>query len=140
LYLSAYFEKHRAEYYDRLLAVSQEGAWNEWIQFFLLGVAEQSRDALARAQKLTDLWDSYRERVLQAKGTVVSLRLVDELFHYPALTSARARDRLKVTPRSVQLNLDKLVSAGILREHTGRKRNRIYIAPEIVHIIEADEL
>jgi hypothetical protein len=44
-----------------------------------------------------------------------------------------------VTQRSAQLNVEKIVAAGILKEATGRQRNRIFIAPEIIRIIEAQE-
>src|SRR5262249_10488995 len=48
LYLSAFFERNRSDYYDHLLAISERGAWNDWLTFFLRGVAEQSRDAIHR--------------------------------------------------------------------------------------------
>src|SRR5262249_28954286 len=62
LYLSAFFEQHRDDYYDHLLNVSRRAAWNEWIGFFARGVAEQARDAVTRVQRLQDLQASYRER------------------------------------------------------------------------------
>lgn len=55
LYLSAYFDSHRQAYYDLLLAVSQRGAWEEWMTFFLRGMATQARDAITRAGRLQDL-------------------------------------------------------------------------------------
>jgi len=64
---------------------------------------------------------------------------VDELFAYPATTIAHSGRRLGVTYRSAQLNIQKLVRAGILSEKSGHKRNRLYIAPEIVSIIEEEE-
>lgn len=137
LYLSAYFERNREEYYRRLLAVSQEGRWEEWVSFFLRGVAEQSRDALARSHQLLSLWQSYRREFHSARASALQLRLVDELFAYPAMTVAHASTLLKVTHRSAQLNIDKLVHRGMLREATGRRRNRIFIAPQIVEILEA---
>jgi Fic family protein len=137
LYLSAYFERHRRQYYDLLLAVSQHGAWDEWIAFFLRGVAEQSRDAIRRASRLMDLWGEYRKKVQGVRSSAVSLRLVDELFSYPAITIPLASKHLRVTYASAQLNVEKLVRSQILRETTGRRRNRIFIAPEIIRIIEA---
>jgi len=67
---------------------------------------------------------------------VLLLQLVDELFSYPALTNRSASERLGVTPRSTQINIEKLQSAGILTEVTGQKRNRLYVAPEIIEVIE----
>ena len=67
------------------------------------------------------------------------LQLIDELFSYPAITNPAVSERMKITPRSSQLNIDKLVQKGILREATGRQRNRVYVATEIVDIIERQE-
>ena len=140
LYLSAYFERHRQRYYELLLAISQRGAWSEWITFFLRGVAEQSHDAIRRSNRLIDLWQEYRQKLQSARTSSLSLRLVDDLFSYPAITVAWAAKRLKVTPRSTQLNIEKLVSHGIIREATGRRRNRIFVAPEIINILEAQKI
>ena len=140
LYLSAYFERHRQRYYELLLAISQRGAWSEWITFFLRGVAEQSHDAIRRSNRLINLWQQYRQKLQSARTSSLSLRLVDELLSYPAITVAWAAKRLEVTPRSTQLNIEKLVNHGIIREATGRRRNRIFVAPEIINILEAQKI
>ena len=138
-YLSSFFERHRQEYYDRLLAVSQRGQWTEWIAFFLRGVTVQSKDAIKRSDQLLHLWQVYRKKVQSARSSALLLQLVEELFTYPAVTVSRAAKFLGVTHRSAQLNIDKLVSTGILKESTGKLRNRVYVAPEIIRIIEAQE-
>lgn len=139
LYLSAYFERHRDEYVDGLLGVSQRGAWVEWVTFFLRGVAEQSRDAIQRSQRLFALQQSYRQRLHQVRGTAPQFQLVDELFATPVTTMARARQMLHMTARGAQLTIDKLEEIGILREMTGRQRNRVYAALEIIDAIERDD-
>lgn len=139
LYLSAFFEHNRDAYMDHLLAVSQRGAWIDWIHFFLHGVAEQSADAIRRSQRLLDLRQEYRDRLQAAPRTsALALRLVDELFAFPALTARKAKDVLRVTTVSAQRNINKLVEAGILVERTGRARNRVYVASEILSTIEAE--
>ena len=140
LYLSAYFEQHRQQYYDSLLAVSQAGTWSEWVAFFLRGVAQQSQDAILRSDRLLNLWQEYRRKLQSPRASALSLQLVDELFSYPAMTIAWAAKRLDVTPRSAQLNIEKLVHAEILREETGKRRNRVFVASEIVRIIEARKI
>lgn len=139
LYLSAYFERYRREYYRLLLSVSQSGQWSEWIIFFLRGVAEESRDAIRRSNHLMDLWQEYRQRLQSARSSALLLQLVDELFSYPVITIAQAAERLNVTQRSAGLNIEKLVDEDILHETTGRQRNRIFVAPEIIEIIEAQD-
>lgn len=138
LYLSAFFERNRADYYQLLLRVSQAGAWTEWLQFFLRGVAGQSRDASARSAALLDLRRAWHRRLQTARSSALLLRLVDDLFSSPALTIPGAARRLGVTQRSAGLNVGKLVRAGILSEATGRRRNRIFLATDIARIAEAD--
>lgn len=137
LYLSAFFERNRSEYYRLLLAVSQAGQWSDWISFFLRGVAEQARDAVARSGRLLNLWKHYRNEFQSARSSALQLRLVDQLFAYPAVTATQAAKLLQVTHRSAQLNIDKLIDRGILKEATGKQRNRVFVAFEIVKIIEA---
>jgi Fic family protein len=139
LYLSAYFERHREEYYARLLGVSQEGSWDMWIRFFLRAVAVQARDAIRRSDLLLSLWRRYRQQLQEARSSALLLAIVDSLFEYPALTNPRAAKAHRITPRSAQLNIDKLGAAGILQEATGHKRNRVYVAPEIIRILEEPE-
>jgi len=134
LYLSAYFEDHRTQYSDLLLRVSQTGDWLSWIRFFLQGVAEQAADGVQRATDLMALWQDYRKRLETARVSTLAQRLVDELFLQPAINVGMAQKLLKVSFLSAQNNVMRLVRAGILREMTGGKRNRIFIAPEVMRI------
>ena len=140
LYLSAYFERSRKDYYDLLLAVSQEGNWEQWLRYFLRGVTLQSRDALHRAQQLTTLWKRYRDK-LQSEpcSSALGLKLVDEIFLVPMVTARRAEQRLGVTFRSAIQTIERLVANGILEEMTGRARNRVFVAREIISLLEAED-
>ena len=139
LYLSAYFERYRDDYYRYLLAVSQKGAWEQWIKYFLKAVAIQSRDAIQRIDQLLTLRQAYRTRMQQARASALLLQLIDDLFSYPAITNRAVSERMTITPRSAQLNINKLVERGIIQEATGRQRHRVYVASEIVGIIERQE-
>lgn len=136
LYLSAFFERNRDAYANHLLKVSQTGAWSGWLRFFLEGVVEQSRDAVLRSQRLLRLWQVYRQKLQTARATALLLRLVDECFSYPALTISQAKEMLRVTYPSAKKNMEKLVRAGILTGEADRQRNKVYLAREIIAIIE----
>lgn len=138
LYLSAYLEKHRREYMDCLLRVSQQGAWRDWINFFLAGIADQSRDAVRRAQRLLNLWRDYRGQMQAVRSPALALQLIDLLFAAPAVTAAYVRQTLAVTPVTAQRAIDRLQQAGILHETTGQRRNRVYLAREIFALLDAD--
>ncbi len=139
LYLSAYFEKHRTEYYDHLLAVSRSGRWVDWINFFLRGVSEQALDAVRRSNDLLRLRETFHGRFHEARSSALLLKLIDRLFSYPATTVGWTAEHLGVTRKSARLSIDKLVAEGVLEEVTARKRDRVYVAREIVEALEAPE-
>jgi len=136
LYLSAYFEKHRQAYYDLLLSVSARGAWREWIEFFLRGVAEQARDAVVRAKRLQDLQLAWRTKYQRARGAGLLLGIVDALFAVPVLTPRQVAKQLRVSHPAVMQALRRLEQDQILKEISGKQRNRLYVAPEIVQVLE----
>lgn len=140
LYLSGYFEKNRSEYYRLLLAVSLKGEWENWIRFFLRGIAEQSRDVVERINLLLSLRQRYQSIFQSVRSSALLLKLIDDLFSNPAVTVTRVAESCKITPRAAQKNIDKLIVEGILKEVTGKKRNRVFAAPEIVRIVGENRL
>lgn len=139
LYLSAFFERYRSDYYGLLLNVSLRGEWTPWIKFFLRGVADQSEDALIRASKLQQLSAEYRTQLQEKRQSASLLKVADSLFIRPATTAQSVVAMLRVTPKSAQDIIDKLIEAGILLEITGRKRGRVYLAQRIFAVMEEDE-
>jgi Fic family protein len=135
LYLSAYFEYHRDAYRDRLLAISRSGAWTEWIDFFLQGVAEQSIDTVQRSYRLLDLLQRYQSWALAATRSGNLARLVELVFMRPVVSIANVEERLGVTFSAASSLVTQMVDAGILIEVTGRRRDRRFAAREILEII-----
>ena len=136
LYLSAYFEQHRNDYYDLLLAVSERGAWRGWIMFFLRGVADQARDAIIRSKRLQDLQQEWRQRLQATPRTSARLlRLVDEVFLSPAVTITQIQKMLGVTHRAANQMVERLVREDILSPGPEQARNRQFFAREILDIL-----
>ena len=132
LYLSAFFERHRDDYYRRLLRVSQRGEWEEWLQFFLTGVRDQAQASLEMARTLLDLQSHYRSLLRGERITKITLDVSDYLFARPVLTAPLVRDHWKVSHHTAQQALMDLQKAGILHEITGQRRNRAWVAREII--------
>lgn len=132
LYLSAYFDRHKESCKDHLLSVSQDGTWDDWTRFFLVGVIEQSQEAISIADRLLSLQSTYRDLVARPRSSANALRFVDYLFESPAVTARSVSERLSVTPVAAYKLIDKLVSLDILREVTGRSYSRVFIAEAIV--------
>jgi Fic family protein len=135
LYLSAYFERYRQSYYDLLLAVSERGAWCEWLRFFLRGVAEQAQDAIAKAKQLQDLQLEWRQRLTQARASAMLLRLADSLFESPMLTIPQAGKILGISYPAAQRNIAKLVEANILQQTSESTYGKTFRATEVLRIV-----
>lgn len=136
LYLSAYFERNRREYYERLNNVSRRGEWLEWFRFFLRGVAEQARDALRRSDDLFSLREAHRDRIQAARGSALLHRIDDHLFTSPVVT---VREIANVSGRSYvgcRNAIQKLVDLEILDVVPGQAHPRLYMASDIVRALE----
>lgn len=136
LYLSAYFERHRSQYYDLLLRVSQTGDWMSWIVFFLKGVKTEAKDATQKAQRLIALRQNWRQIYQDKGGSAHLLALIDLLFEQPVLTASIVRERLEVTHAWAMRLIGRLVEDGILTPLSQARRNRLYGAREILQTLE----
>lgn len=135
LYLSAYFERNNDAYKDHLLEVSRNGAWTEWIDFFLQGVSEQATDTVQRSYTLLDLRDEYRSWALERRRTGNVANLVDLVFERPVLTVPTVETWLEVTPRAANQLVQKLVDEKTLVEITGKSRHRRFVAVDVLNIV-----
>mgnify|MGYP001055282540 CR=1 FL=1 len=132
LYLSAFFEQHREDYYDVVLKVSSVGAWREWIEFFLRAVAEQAGDAVSRSRHLRELQLSYMQISREKRLAPTVAQLVDLVLMKPVISARTVQASLNVTPQGARKAINTLVEIGILTEVTGRKRDRAYAAKEVL--------
>jgi Fic family protein len=135
LYLSAFFEATRGEYYDRLLGVTERGEWEAWLQYFLTGVARQAEDAVSRAQRINELLVSWRLKVARLSSKP-ALDMIDLLAANPFCTAAGIVKKLGVAFTTAQRAIDRLESAGVLARVSEAKRNRVYCAKAILAILE----
>ena len=132
LYLSAYFRQYGQGYREKLLAVSTDGAWDEWITFVLNAIAEQAIDGYDCGVRLKGLREDYRGRFPTSPTT---RELVDYLFEQPYLTGPRAVEATGRSKPAVYDAIDALEAEGIVVETTGKARNKVYEAPEILDVL-----
>ena len=133
LYLSAYLETHRQEYYDLLQRVRIHADWDSWLRFFLLGVTDTAQLALRQANQLMDLRERYREQLVKQPNAA---SLIDELFVNPYITVARAEKLLGVSNPTARRTVEFLQEEGILGEITGRDWGKVYLANAIAEAIQ----
>ncbi|MBI5629471.1 MAG: Fic family protein [Elusimicrobia bacterium] len=150
LYLSAFFEATRRDYYDLLGAVTARNEWESWLTYFLNGAARQSEDALGRAGRINKLLEEWRVKAggfampRRGKGelaeggrlTQVPLSLVDMLAANPFITINKAAEQLGVAFTTAQRGIEKLERLGVLRQANKARRGRVYCAQAIFDILE----
>ena len=137
LYLSGYFETHRAEYYERLQAVREKGDIQQYLHFFLTAVRQQARDAEARAGRLVELRERYQNDVRLDRSLVGSL--IPMIFSTPFLTTNRVRGALNVSNPGARNLLFRARDLGWIEEvgSVGRGGLVVWRASAILRIIEA---
>lgn len=139
IYLSVAFKRHRQDYYARLNAVRVDGDWEGWTRFFLDCVTEAANDAVASAQELFATTTADRSKVAaHEKTTVAAIRLVDSLPSNPIVTAALVIKLLKVSKPTAIRTIEFLQDAGILRETTGKRRDRVYAYHRYLQVLTPD--
>ncbi len=131
LYLSAYFEQNRREYYDLLLRTSQQGDLMPWLKFFLRGVRQQAQDAERRTHRLVQMQADLRGRLLEEGRPTSVLRLAEHLFARPLVTARMAARLIDSSVPTANAAIRALIERGDLEEISGRERYRLYEAPKI---------
>ena len=124
LYISLYLKGNRLEYYDRLTAVRKNGDWEGWTNFFLKGVEQTGLEAVETAKKVI----AFREKAMRAASDLGpnELKLVEFLFGHPLTDIQTAQKHLGVSYNTAAGAIAKLEKANLLKEATGRQRNRIF--------------
>jgi Fic family protein len=125
LYLSYFFKLHRAEYYDRLMAIRRSGDWEGWLSFFLRGVAETADEAADTAERIFELREQHRALVMDNLGAN-GLKLLSTLFARPLVNVKYVAASLDVTFPTANRLVARLEELGWLREVTGQRRSRLF--------------
>ncbi len=127
LYLSVPLKRRRDEYYRLLTAVRTDGDWEGWSRFFLECVCEAADDGVSGAKRIFAMLTEDRTAVLNhASATVSSVRLFELLTSHPVVTLAKAMEIMDTTKPTASKAVDALQQAGVLREITGKQRDRVY--------------
>ena len=136
LYLSLYLKTHRQTYYDLLQWVRDRGDWEAWLEFFLEGIAETSRQAADTARELHDLFEADRRRIERlGRPATSALRVHRRLQRNPLVAIGDAARDLHLSPPTVANAVRRLESLGILRETTGKRRGRLFVYDAYLDIL-----
>jgi Fic family protein len=128
LYLSDFFERNRASYYDALMRVRTSNDMVHWVRFFLNGVTETANRGQAVFQAILKLRAKTEKDVLVLKGRAQNARLtLDLLYRQPIITAADLGKALNVSMPTTHKLVDSLVDLNILKEVTNQQRGRLYL-------------
>ena len=136
LYLSLYFKKHRSQYYDHLQRIRTEGAWEEWLRFFIEGTALTAQEAAETATRILDLFSKDREKIHKlGRPAASALRVHEYLQRKPIANIAAVAKALKLSIPTVTVALNHLARIGIVEEVTGKQRDRIFTYSRYFNIV-----
>ncbi|MBT3278227.1 MAG: Fic family protein, partial [Phycisphaerales bacterium] len=141
-YISAYFEKNRDEYYDRLLRVSSEGDWTGWTEYFLKAVIEQAKENEGKTRKILDLWNKTLHDLSDLTGSKSAVDAVDFLFARPVFSGSSFTANPKIKKPTAQRILKIMRKNKLLyefRESSGRSP-AIYGFRNLMNIVEGDDV
>jgi Fic family protein len=138
-YISLYFKKNRADYYDALQRIRTHGDWEGWLRFFLIGVEAVAEEAAETARALSELFSSDRARVEDlGRAAPSALKVYDLMLQRIVLTPSRAVAELDSTWPTVLAAFERLEALGIATEVTGKKRNRLWRYAAQLEILERE--
>jgi Fic family protein len=139
LYLSAYLERKRQDYYDELQAIREAGDPVPWIELCLTAIATQATDAVGRAQQIIGIRERYRTAAANL-GTANALSLVDLICENPVVTTRSIEERLAVSRPTALRLLRRMEEQGVLSESgTGPRGQRRYEAKQLMAVIGGDD-
>ncbi len=141
LYLSLYFKRHRATYYDLLDRVRREGDWEAWLTFFLEGVRRVATEAVASVERLERMFRADRTTIEEiGRRASSAFRVHEALKARPVQTLASAAEATGLSFSGTSSAMRRLVQLGIAREMTGRRRNRLFAYDRyLAELIEGTE-
>jgi len=129
LYLSHFFKQNRTEYYERLQKIRDDGEWENWLKFFLKGVASVATQATETARQIVGLRERHRTLITNNFGSAGAngARLLEYLYRRPTLSVNAAKDLLGISYPNANNLVEKFRTNGILFEVTGNARNRQFL-------------
>jgi len=128
LYPSLFFKEHRDEYVDRLQAIREDGAWEDWLAFFIDGIGQVAEEATGRALEIVQLRDDHQRVIAEKLGKRApnALVLLSNLFQHPVVSAKSAESMVGVSQPTASALVRDLEEIGLLREFTGKQRNRLF--------------
>ena len=134
-YISSYFEKNRDDYYKNLNHITSGGDWDQWIAFFIDAVAVQSQEYIDKIKKLNDLYEIYKDKVLEITRSQRIIQILDTLFTVPVFRSVQFSELSGIPQKTCERHIRQLYEAGILSSDDQEKQ-RTYLFKDLLELME----
>lgn len=134
LYLSDFFERNKGSYYDSLTLVRESNNIEQWIKFFLTGIAETSQIGRETFEKIITLRQECEKKTMSLSKPKNGLKLLELLYSYPIVSINQAAEYLGLTFPTTKKLVTDFETAGILQEITGSQRNRRFAFLDYMNI------
>lgn len=127
LYLSDFFERNRASYYDALSQVRTSNDLIHWVRFFLNGVAQTANKGREVFRQILVLrTEAEQATMLLGRRAALASQALNVLYRKPILDAADLEKALSISTPTANRLLQSLVESDILVEITGQQRGRVY--------------
>jgi len=139
LYLSDFFERHKGEYYDQLMAVRTTHKLEPWLRFFLLGMRETTALSIQVFKDILVLKERIERELMptfHVRRHANAQALMGALYRRPVTSIKLVTDLIKAQTNTAAALIDDFVALGILKELTGQKRNRLFIFNDYVRLFK----
>ena len=135
-YASAYLERTRAAYYERLSRISEDGDWNGWLRYFLTAIKEQAEANSRKVRQITDLYEDTKEQVVDLISSKYTIQAIDTLFEAPIFSSSKFLT-LSEIPRQTAYRILRTLEGDVIscvRTASGRTP-ALYVFESLVDIV-----
>ena len=140
LSVSPWFEARRPEYYDRLLAVSTQGDWDGWVEFFALGLAESAAAAERQLRQLLEVAEGLKADIRAANlRAETAMSVIDFAIARPIFTVRQVERQLGIGYGRANGLVRQLVEAGVFRQYGSDTYNRRFTAPAVLEVLSRVE-
>ncbi len=141
-YISAYLEARRGDYYDQLLAVSRDGDWTGWCEFFLRALVAQADSNTAKSKEILRLYEAKKDWIMAQARSAYAIRVLDFIFNRPVFKSSDFVSQAEIPRRTAFRILPVLKEGGLLRELRAGigPRPAILVFPELLNIVEGRQV
>lgn len=137
LYLSDFFERNKSVYYDTLTVVRTANDLEQWIKFFLIGIAETAKNSKLTFEKIITLRRQSEQKIISlGRRAKISQELLKHLYSHPIVSTKQIAERLQITYPSANMLVKEFERIGVLEENTGFKRNRLFVFSEYLKLFE----